>query len=475
MNTTSFIGVAWLRRAGTRRGFTLVELLVVMGIITILAALLLPVIISAMASAELSTCTSNLRQVGQAYVAYAKDFDFWMASCGGNVRRFTNLTGKVYPFVEPPMVATAATALPEFFPFWYEALATYVNPSATPANAMRLYKKRNGKNYTDYLDIIYLIAEMCMLYQCPAKKQSTIGYGYNYAAPYGESIIYPVVSNPEDYPEDCDVAVQNWPSLSSGADNMARSRFIPKEFCWPYFFDAQGLAEPNVILASDYNPAPFYKKFPCFMNGDPAPVPILWWGQSVHASVITNPAAQIAICDTGLVINDHDATMDIYHPGQIKDPAEWNPADKWREAMTSYAGFNWTGYTRFPLNDVYRYGKAKKTYDALIYYYASMYQSASSVPEAAPELNLAWRPVPRHNGRTVSLFFDGNVRALNIRDITNFQWGDRQCQFDNRPQQKPPGPTAATPYVENATQFNPLPNRTSAGLPDVDATPPAVY
>jgi prepilin-type N-terminal cleavage/methylation domain-containing protein len=60
------------RRAG---GFTLVELLVVISIIVILAALLFPVFAMARERARLTTCASNLRQLGLAHRMYAQDYD----------------------------------------------------------------------------------------------------------------------------------------------------------------------------------------------------------------------------------------------------------------------------------------------------------------------------------------------------------------------------------------------------------------
>lgn len=53
--------------------FTLVELLVVVGIITILIAVLLPVLSNARQRADATRCASNLRQVVTAMAAYEAD------------------------------------------------------------------------------------------------------------------------------------------------------------------------------------------------------------------------------------------------------------------------------------------------------------------------------------------------------------------------------------------------------------------
>ncbi len=62
-------------RAWRGHGFTLIELLVVIAIIAILAAILIPVFISAKETGKRASCASNLNQIAKVMVFYRDDWD----------------------------------------------------------------------------------------------------------------------------------------------------------------------------------------------------------------------------------------------------------------------------------------------------------------------------------------------------------------------------------------------------------------
>ncbi len=66
------------RRTGSvSRGFTLLELVVVVAIVMVLIALLLPVVNKARYEAKVVACLSNLRQIGVGLTNYAMENEGW--------------------------------------------------------------------------------------------------------------------------------------------------------------------------------------------------------------------------------------------------------------------------------------------------------------------------------------------------------------------------------------------------------------
>src|SRR5258706_7133390 len=66
------------------RAFTLVELLVVIGIIVILIAILLPVLTRVKQQAQQVHCSANLRTIGQAMTMYTQQYKGYFPECGFN-------------------------------------------------------------------------------------------------------------------------------------------------------------------------------------------------------------------------------------------------------------------------------------------------------------------------------------------------------------------------------------------------------
>ena len=62
-------------------GFTLVELLVVIGIIAVLIAILLPVLSKARAQANRVACLSNIKQLCNGVLMYCNDNDGYFPTC----------------------------------------------------------------------------------------------------------------------------------------------------------------------------------------------------------------------------------------------------------------------------------------------------------------------------------------------------------------------------------------------------------
>ena len=82
-----------------KQTFTLVELLVVIGIIVILAALLLPALNGAMAKAEETNCLNNMGQIGKAFSMYSADYGSYVMPTSGDLKAAT-WVGLAYSYLK---------------------------------------------------------------------------------------------------------------------------------------------------------------------------------------------------------------------------------------------------------------------------------------------------------------------------------------------------------------------------------------
>jgi len=125
--------------ARTGRAFTLVELLVVIGIIAVLVAILLPALNKARENANRVACASNMKQLETAWMMYANDYEGQLVDAG---------TDNAWSWVQPGG-GTAPITEGTLYPY-VNTVGVYRCPS-DPVGRARSYSINwytNGQNKT---------------------------------------------------------------------------------------------------------------------------------------------------------------------------------------------------------------------------------------------------------------------------------------------------------------------------------------
>lgn len=143
-----------MKRIPPRSGFTLIEILVVVAIIALLAAILFPVFARARENARRTSCASNLKQIGLAWMQYNQDYDERAMPASNSAQEWvgqTNPTAPPYylqgtsllePYMKSDQVKQCPSAIADsagtyvtagdFFGYGYNRVAFPIQSGATP-------------------------------------------------------------------------------------------------------------------------------------------------------------------------------------------------------------------------------------------------------------------------------------------------------------------------------------------------------
>jgi prepilin-type N-terminal cleavage/methylation domain-containing protein/prepilin-type processing-associated H-X9-DG protein len=204
----SFSGSSQIKRA---KGFTLVELLVVIGIIALLISILLPTLAGARRAANQVKCASSLREIGNAALMYANDNKGYLMPAKAQGAPY-NLNGATYNApTDVPGKSTSTAA------YWFSFLSKYVTKTKIATESKT--------------DQEAAAAQQTVFWGCPSFQKyetGTIGnfnriqpgYGMNYLPTYSPT-------NPalgQNYPANLSqvqfvvssTPALNWKSLTAG-------------------------------------------------------------------------------------------------------------------------------------------------------------------------------------------------------------------------------------------------------------------
>ena len=127
-----------------RRGFTMIELLVCLGLLAVLLSLLMPALLSARGAAGLLGCSDRLRQIGVAASAFEASY------------RVLPVGGTTAPTYGLEVSGALSGGLPsDGFSYSQDVLSTWVcpaDPEALTENSHQSYRMVSGVS-PDYVDL----------------------------------------------------------------------------------------------------------------------------------------------------------------------------------------------------------------------------------------------------------------------------------------------------------------------------------
>jgi prepilin-type N-terminal cleavage/methylation domain-containing protein/prepilin-type processing-associated H-X9-DG protein len=176
------------RRNGGKAAFTLVELLVVIGIIAVLISILLPTLGRAREAARASKCLNNMRQITIAAISFAQENGGWMpARAGGGNIPYNPGSGKC------PFTGTLDIASPGNWIAW-ERKIDPISGLSTPGNSdqnityssLAKYMSVKPKVHTTPQEANTVSAKLEEIFRCPsdnlmAHPNPNKAYRYSYS------------------------------------------------------------------------------------------------------------------------------------------------------------------------------------------------------------------------------------------------------------------------------------------------------